>query len=180
LIFVIDRRFPQGGIMAPSLWARVAIGLFVIALVSIGEAGAVPHVYQLTSGALTGTFTADLPANQPLISWNITAPTGFGTTVFSGPGSLWDWDDHGTHLNLHSALGGSPPLYFHFNFNANNLRNFLTDSVSGHYDFQHFTNHVEITGSGNWARVPEPNTLWSLVLGLLALVGVQWLSLRSS
>jgi hypothetical protein len=52
------------------------------------------------------------------------------------------------------------------------------DNVSGNYHFEHLINQLAITGTGNWARVPEPDTLWSLALGLLTLGGVQWLIRR--
>jgi hypothetical protein len=157
--------------------------VMIAVLLPFGPALAAPYTYEFTSGALTGTFTADADsgAAEPFISWNITAPTGFGTTVYGSgiPGQpLFENLNWGGRINLTTFSGLTPPIEsesFFFNLNVNNLGFSFPDNDSGNYVFEHFINQLSITGEGNWARVPEPNTLWSLVLAFLALGVVKWI-----
>jgi hypothetical protein len=185
--------------MGPSLWARVAIGLvglFIIALVPIGEAGAVPvqplpFHYEFTRGALTGTFmmfNVSAPDGDDLRfwSWTFTAPTGFGTIVWDSANpqqGVFANDNLGTPalVLLDRHIENDPTMTLTLNLGPHS--DVWLDKVSGTYFFEHLGSHggdsLRIEGEGEWARVPEPSTLWSLVLGLLAFVGVQSLSRRN-
>jgi hypothetical protein len=161
--------------------------ILVIVLVPIGEAGAVPFTYEFTSGALTGTFTADVVEPRmfiaPFVSWDITAPTGFGTMVWnSGNPNQAQFDNEWFAFSLTLDVI-TPPLHLpgpssELGLNVENLGLSLPDNVSGTYSFISFPGLGDggVTGTGDWVRlqpVPEPNTLWLSVLGVLALVGAQ-------
>jgi hypothetical protein len=160
---------------------RVAIVLFMLTLVPLSDAGAVPLIYEFTSGALTGKFTADFNDIDPFQSWKIAAPTGFGTIVWDSTNpvqTLFAHDLFPPEAFIHFL---SEPLFLDPDFGLFlSVREVFTDRVNlaGTYDFHLGSSRLplNVTGSGNWKSVPEPNTLWSLVLGLLAISVVQWLS----
>jgi hypothetical protein len=162
--------------MGHSLWVRVAIVLLIILLAPIGETGAVPLNYEFTSGALRGGFAADYDPQvfNVFHSWQITAPTGFGTIVYDstllGAGQNVFANDNFCHCLV---LFEGQSLFTRTSLFSLGYEE-TQAGIAGIYSFEHNINDLTITGSGTWA-VPGPNTLWSFGLGLLPLFVFQWL-----
>jgi hypothetical protein len=145
-----------------------------------GAAIALLYEYQFTSGALAGAFTAQLDEDISFYrTYTITAPTGFGTTVWSSANFREVHANDGppvfSSLNLHlvrpSPTDESPSASFLLNVHG-------PFDINGTYLFETRlrTGNLFITGTGEWARVPEPSTLWLFSFGLLALAGARRLS----
>ena len=168
----------------PSSSATAVIVIFILVLVPIGETNATPYSYEFTSGALTGQFAVSpyvVTGEGPLVqSWHISVPTGFGTTV-------WDSTNpaQGIFANdpfcqclvlLSEATSLRPNSIFSFNFQGTSPNQ---GAVAGSYVFLQDVKdtQLELQGSGNWVMVTEPNTLWSLALGLLTFIAGWWLKI---
>jgi hypothetical protein len=121
--------------------------------------------YQFTSGALTGEFTSAIQdnPNNAFSSWNITAPNGFGVTVWNSVNPdllIFDNSNWSTYISL-TQMAGPPPVTAptqatsEFGLTIHNLGSARPDSVSGTYSFRYFeyANEFQITGTGEWRLV---------------------------
>jgi hypothetical protein len=153
-----------------------------VILLSTATALSLPYAYEFTSGALTGGFTADFDHEfGPFKSWNITAPTGFGTIVWdsTNPGQVVDPSNDISFFGI-GSLGLITPD-FPETENRLALAVIGASGIAGTYFFNAslLDPFLFVEGTGNWERgsaVPGPNTLCSFALGLLALIVVHWLS----
>jgi hypothetical protein len=127
----------------------------------------VSSTYEFTSGALTGEFTSAIQdnPNNAFESWNITAPNGFGTTVWNSANPallIFDNTNWGASITL-TQLAGPAPLTVptqatsEFGLTIENLGSGRPDSASGTYSFG-YSDHISalsIRGTGEWRLVPS-------------------------